>query len=188
MELWINPNLNHFRHRSNIMHKECLYPFGSCSILIGWIKLKQVFDKKEEEKVENEIEKPDRRSILKSPTDESKPKRRDSETSQKRVTMSEDVASTSSDEEPMCEILENRNWFYLSVNPTFRWNVKFRSVEKSKKSNSKWIVKLGVPEIFIRKPDSIKVKVSKRTILIRSVVDENGRSNALKVSWGQVQR
>lgn len=43
-------------------------------------------------------------------------------------------------------------------------------------------MKLGVPDVFIKRPDSIKVKVSKKTILIRSTVDEGGRSNALKVS------
>ena len=53
-------------------------------------------------------------------------------------------------------------------------------------------MKLGVPDIFIKRPDSIKVKVSKKTILIRSTVDEGGRSNALKVKtslstlWFQV--
>ena len=38
-----------------------------------------------------------------------------------------------------------------------------------------------MPEVFIAKPDSIKVKVSKKTIMIRSTVDEGGRSSTLKV-------
>ena len=50
-------------------------------------------------------------------------------------------------------------------------------------SSTRWTMKLGVPDVFIKRPDSIKVKVSKKTILIRSTVDEGGRSNALKVSF-----
>merc|ERR1712131_114643 len=102
----------------------------------------------------------ERKSILKTPTsqvgeDRLRKLSSSSNVSQKRVTMSEDVnQQDDSDEEPMCEVIED--------------------------SNSKWCVRLSVPEVFIAKPDSIKVKVSKKTIMIRSTVDEGGRSSTLK--------
>mgnify|MGYP000381406818 CR=1 FL=1 len=55
-------------------------------------------------------------------------------------------------------------------------------------TDKKWAVSLKVAKIFIDRPENIKVKVSKKTITIRSQIDHNSKVSYLKVIFTKYKK